>query len=105
MSISPKHARAQLGGRPISEKALVILERYGEAAGAACKHVEAQNTRMAAPVSFSHWLAAAANIEQGDGASWSPSCTLVRKTDARTNCGNDPTAKQESLTYSSTPSV
>src|SRR5436189_258145 len=34
-SISPKHARAQLRGRPISEKVLVILERQRSVAGRA----------------------------------------------------------------------
>jgi hypothetical protein len=33
-------------------------ERLSQAAGAACKDVEARKTRMAAPVSFTCWLAA-----------------------------------------------
>src|SRR5262245_36666152 len=35
----------------------LAAERHGQAAGAACKNVEARKTRMAGPVSFSRWFA------------------------------------------------
>src|SRR5262245_51667662 len=35
----------------------VIRRTLGQAAGAACKDIEAQKTRMAAPLSFSRWFA------------------------------------------------
>ena len=33
-----------------------LAERYGWAAGVACKDVEARKTRMAAPINFSRWF-------------------------------------------------